>query len=542
MCPDPGLAEEWGKVTAVKPNSPLVGLRASLRRLGCAVLRRPTASRPPRLLNERGLALPMALGISVVLMISVTAAIDYTVSTSRSSGLSTNRISAYALAEAGLNNALAVLNNPATDPLQQASLPSSEASAGSQTITGGTVKWWGVLTGHTWKLSGLGLVQNHTAVSIVRRSVGAYVDISTNLTETFNTHTWDYIMSTATGNTCDQTIADGNNTGNPVTVAARLYVFGNLCVGTSQGGEGVVSVGPVIVKGKVAVNSSNSYVGTSGSPVSELHVAVGCKYASGTQHSPCQNTTDHVFSTMAPDTTTPAVTAPVPQWDTWYANALGPMHPCSTSSGTGLPTWDTNTTRDNSVPAVWNMTPNTSYSCTYTDAGGSVVGSLAWDATNKQFTINGTMFVDGSASITNGALNKYQGQGTLYLSGTLLINNGSKLCALTSGSTCDFTSWNPNTEMFAIIVNGTGGQDPAGVSVWIYNSAFEGALYGTGKIRPEGTSAISGPMVASEVELGYNVSTGGQSISFPALTTAPIGLPGIPNAHATVSPPRSFSG
>ena len=32
-----------------------------------------------------------------------------------------------------------VLNNPATDPLQQASLPSSEASAGSQTATGGTV-------------------------------------------------------------------------------------------------------------------------------------------------------------------------------------------------------------------------------------------------------------------------------------------------------------------------------------------------------------------------------------------------------------------
>jgi hypothetical protein len=171
-----------------------------------------------------------------------------------------------------------------------------------------------------------------------------------------------------------------------------------------------------------------------------------------------------------------------------------------------------------------------------------VIGSITWDATSKLFTINGTMFVDGSAKIANGALNQYNGQGTLYLSGTFLIDTGSKLCAVSSGSTCDFNAWNPNTELFAIIVNGTGGQDPAGVSIHIKDGAFEGALYGTGKIRPEGASSVSGPMVASEVQLGYNVSSGGQSIFFPALTTAPIGLPGIPNAHANPQPPYGFSG
>ena len=44
----------------------------------------------------------------------------------------------------------------------------------------------------------------------------------------------------------------------------------------------------------------------------------------------------------------------------------------------------------------------------------------------KTLTVNGTIFIDGSAKVSNSARQPYNGQGTLYLSGTLLFN--ASLC------------------------------------------------------------------------------------------------------------------
>src|SRR5207244_6517260 len=51
---------------------------------------------------------------------------------------------------------------------------------------------------------------------------------------------------------------------------------------------------------------------------------------------------------------------------------------------------------------------------------------LSWDATARVLTVNGTVFIDGSAKVANGLVNSYKGVGSLYLSGTLLLK-GSKL-------------------------------------------------------------------------------------------------------------------
>jgi hypothetical protein len=230
--------------------------------------------------------------------------------------------------------------------------------------------------------------------------------------------------------------------------------------------------------------------------------------------------------------------APVADYTTWYANANpGPKHPCSTLSGTP-PTWDNNTVKDNSVSTIFNLTPASSYSCVVPNTG-----ELTWNATTKTLTVSGTMYVDGSVTISNGAMNQYNGQSTLYLTGTFYMTSGSKLCGSVSGSNCDWNAWNPNTELFGVVANGTGGQNPAGVSIWMYNAQFQGALYGNGTIRPEGTTQTQGPMIASEVELGYNVSTASQTASsFPLITTIPSGFPGVPNVYAQPQAPKSFSG
>ena len=64
-----------------------------------------------RLLNEDGIALVMALGITVVLIIFVASMIGYTTSNSRASQVSTADLLARQYAEAGLNTAYSIMEN-----------------------------------------------------------------------------------------------------------------------------------------------------------------------------------------------------------------------------------------------------------------------------------------------------------------------------------------------------------------------------------------------------------------------------------------------
>jgi Tfp pilus assembly protein PilX len=492
-----------------------------------------------RLRLERGFALPMALVVMAASGALVVTAVEVSSSSGRTANVAKGRMSAEALANAGLNNALAILNNPSNNALQQSTLPSTEATASSQVYTGsGTANWWGVLNSNVWTITGKGVVANPTGGSSLVRRVTASVTVTSSTTQPYNAMAWNYVMSTATGSPCDQTIANGPNTGNPAEVATRLYVFGNLCIGTSAGGIGYLTGGPLQVRGKVTINEGSSRIGSAAAPVPGAHIGQGCQLLANPLHTPCTSV-DRVWSSPVADAVVDtSVTAPVADWAGWYLNAKpGPMQACTTTSGTP-PTWDTNTTRDTSVPTVFELTPASSYTCQY-----GTTGELSWNATTRVLTVKGTMFIDGSAKITNGLLNSYNGQATLYLSGTFYMSDGSKLCGLITGSTCDWTNWNPNTELLGIVANGTGGQNPAGVSIWLYNALFQGGLYGTGAIRPEGSTQTQGPMIASEVQLGYNVSTGSQvAAGFPIITTIPAGFPGVPNTYAQPQPPVAYSG
>src|ERR671930_840860 len=63
-----------------------------------------------RLRNDQsGFALVLALGITVVLSMTVVTVVESTTANSRGAVQSKNRVSAYALAEAGINNASSIL-------------------------------------------------------------------------------------------------------------------------------------------------------------------------------------------------------------------------------------------------------------------------------------------------------------------------------------------------------------------------------------------------------------------------------------------------
>ena len=164
-------------------------------------------------------------------------------------------------------------------------------------------------------------------------------------------------------------------------------------------------------------------------------------------------------------------------------------------------------------------------------------GEIAWNATTKTLTVSGTIFIDGSAKISNGALNTYNGYGTLYLSGTFRVTGS--LCAAASGSDCNFAGWNPDADLLMIVANGSGGQVNPGDSVQVDNNySYQGGLYGTNAVEFGNNVKVDGPIVGSQILLSNNLTTN----AFPNISVVPVGMPSNQNVYAQPNPPQNFSG
>jgi hypothetical protein len=565
------------------------------------------------------MALVMAIGMTTVLAIAGTTAVVYTTSNSQETTQSGSRQSAFTLAEAGINDAMSVLNLPTNNALDPDILPTTTScstnlgSPCSAPYGSGYVVWGGTLDRSTavWTLTSTGYYRNTSRGNsgYLKKTLTAKASVVPTLTQPLNNPSWNYIYATRTGNACDQTLANNVNGG------SWMYIAGNLCLSNNVG----INSTKLIVGGNLDVYN-NAWVGanTNMSTRVETYVGANCRYqkVSASWHS-CTGNQDgyNIFSklsdgsTIAVNHTAPVIAAPAADFANWYENAIpGPSQSCTTTTGTP-PTFDTNyPNRDNSVATPFDLTPATSYTCrvgpganttlssaitssattlsvpaatgfptsgsfririddedmtvtagqgttTWTvsraansttaaahSAGASVYwdnadtsGELSWNATSKTLTLKGTIFIDGSAKVSQNA--NYNGQATLYLSGTMLFVGS--LCGTPTGSSCVFSNWNPNTEMLTIVANGTGGQVNTGDSILLNNNQyFQGGLFGTGNVEYSQNASSDGPIMGSQIILANNVT----SNSFPNITTVPVGMPGNPEVYAQPNPPQMFSG
>jgi hypothetical protein len=505
--------------------------------------------------GERGFVLPLALGIMVALAISVTSAIYYTTQGQRSAGYSKGKQLALTLAEAGMNNSMAVLNLPTNNALKQTSLNACHDALGNwlpessfrrTDLDGGYTLWCGDLDLQQswWNVWSFGYVRSPSNASRIRHVLTSRVVVTPAVTQPLNNPAWNYMFSTRTGNTCDQTL------NNNVSGGSRMYINGNLCLNNNV----TMSSTSLVVKGNLDLGN-NAAIGASTSMSTRVETYVGgrCRYAGGTWANPCSGNQDarHVYSkkdgpsyVVGVSTSPPIFAPPVADFAFWYTNSLpGPTQYCTTytTAPNSPPTFDTPTNgvyvRDNNNP-LQNLTPSYSYTCRVGPASNPD-GELSWDNTAKTLTVRGTIYIDGSAKIDNGTLNQYNGQSTIYLSGSFYLNG--KLCGGVSGANCDFPSWNPNTEMLTFVANGSGTGNPVPTTDSIFisnNSSFQGALYATNNLEYGNNAFSDGPMVGSQIILSNNVSTQ----SFGTVTTVPVGMPGNPEIYAQPNPPQRFSG
>jgi hypothetical protein len=501
--------------------------------------------------GEGGFSLVFTLMTMLVTSVTLTAAIQYTTSNSSSSTRSKKDQIAYALAEAGLANGAAVLSKPGNNALDPTVLPSSEPDEANPApehanyvdeLEGGTVKWWGELTGTVWIMHGLGIVEDPTGRTVpVIRHATSTIKIQPTLTQDLNSNAWNYMFAKDTANACDVTFA------NAVQVDSSMFILGDLCLTNSA--SIVKAADPELTRlvvGQHVHFGGTGTIGSTANPIAEAHIAGGCRVGgvvpgtSGeTWTAPCTSGTRVHAGWVTADTLVNDG-GPTADFDFWYTNAKpGPAQACSTSSGTP-PTFESpgSTTPNNSVSPAFNLTPSASYSCKYYDIppASDLLGELSWDSATKTLIIKGVTYIDGSVYVSNNSVNRYVGQGTLYLSGTFDITGNSELCGGVTGGHCDFAAWDPNDNNLGIIADG---DDVAGYSVKLQNQArLQASIYATNAVLLENQTKFDGPMVAGTFTLENNVETH----EFPTITSVPIGWPGNPTVYAEPQPPSNYSG
>jgi Tfp pilus assembly protein PilX len=470
--------------------------------------------------DERGLALPFALGVMVVLSALSAGIFTYVTTNQGAAQRARADQRAYGLADAGLSYAFSTLMNQ-SDPTSPSSF-----SSGPVSMTGGTVVYEGTLSGNTWTLTGRGTVTNPSGPNAadVVRTVSAQAIVTT--AEVGDTRPYDYLF-------IDQ--PSGCFTlNNTVTLEVALYVRGDLCLQNNA----LIKGSPVHVLGNVYV-SNDASIGTSGTPIGEFLASGSCYYANVlTTCGPAARIWASTIGTTPPDLTKPTIDLP-----RWYAEApLGPMSNCTTLTGSGFPGFDNNTTRDVSLGTV-DITPSTAYDCQKKDGAGNLLAQIKWvpgsnPSQTGELTISGTIYFDGNVTWSNLSLIDYDGRATIYASGKLVIKNQADLCGVAA---CDAT-WDPSQDFLAFVAGSMISEtstDPLSGDVG-NRVQFQGSIYTVNDYDQDNNTTIWGPVIARNA----TITNSGLFKSLPGSFGDP--PPGLPLDTMTVTQvqkvPGSYAG
>jgi hypothetical protein len=445
---------------------------------------------PRRLRSQAGMALPMAIGIMMVLSISIGTVIVTTTANQGSTKRATADDKALTLAEAGLNNALSVLyasSNPTS---------ASAVTSGSTSLNGGTSSYTGSLSGTTWTVTGTGTVPSPVAGGgNVTRSTSIKVDVGLNPGSPW------YYTFTSTGGGCMSLKKDA-------VITTPLYVNGNLCLGK----DNVITGSPLVVTGTVSMGNGAT-IGTPGAPLAQAHLVGGC--TGGATH-PC-TTADDVYATLL-DQTSPGLSKPPVDLTTWYAQAKpGPSNSCTTGSVPG--NFDNDGNGPNNSRAAFDLLPAAAYDCRVTDGSGNIVGRISWvPGSPGTLTVVGTIFFDGGISISGDAV--YQGRATIYASGSVDFGMGATLCGI-SGCT---SGWDWNTNLLMLVSGSTASGDTFTMNKDVI---FQGMAYANGNFSAKKDAVIWGPIIANDMDFAKDGAIG----TYPS--TVP---PGAPGAAGNLTP------
>jgi hypothetical protein len=532
--------------------------------------------------GQSGQALVLAVIVMGILATGVATVLTFTAGNQRTASYSKAAQNATALASSGIDNAAAVLYTAAGNannvnliptPVTCTSnvLPSTLATATSKVYPTGTVKWWGGFANASdcsnwvWTLHAQATVANPSGptASAIVKTASAQIRVSPPMPSSFQVAVWNTVYSpygptnaapNASPSGCDTSIGQG------ITIDVPVYVGGNLCMG-----QNAVITKPVYVGGYLFFNNKQGSIGSNGAKINSAHVGGYCQVQNtGGQVNPCKsepvggsNPNTNIWVTGAPTNLTGVasdfigIAAPTICWGPnscagdpvggWYSvSSPGPKYPCTTTAGTP-PTFDNDSTWNSSVATTFNLTPIASYTCK------TAQGELSWNAATRVLTVAGTIFIDGSVTMTtsgnqpitytglgSGGACTNQGdcQSVIYASGDISINS-EKLCAVlnNAGTDCAWNSWDPNKKILIFASNG-----PTGVTAGPSQTEFQGGLYATNTVATGQSAVTEGPLVSGTKTVVLGQQFGG---TFPAIQILPLSIQAPPGGF-TLSPAYNY--
>jgi len=418
--------------------------------------------------DERGIALPFALGVMIILSALAAGIFTYVTMNQGSARRVQADQRAYGLAETGLSYAFSRLEN-AANPYAAGSVPSTAV-----TLSTGTLNYVGTLSGTTWTLTGTGTVRNPSGphAAAVVRTASAQAQVTTSTVP--DLRPWNYLF-------VDQP-AGCITMGNSVSMDVALYVRGNLCLTNNS----QIDSPAVHLLGNLYVENS-AQIGSAGNPIGEFATTGACYYSS----SPVAcGPASHVYAGTI-GTNPPTITKPIADLPYWYANAqLGPQSNCSSGSFPGG--FDNDSTLNVSRGEI-DLTPASAYDCRKV-VGGQTVAQLKWQPGSPgTLTIKGVIYFDGHLSWSNLNLIQYDGRATIYGSGQVRIKNRADICGVPA---CDAT-WDPRVDLLVFVAGSLVSQSSgSAIGGDIGNHVnFQGALYIVNDFDMDNNTTIWGPVI-----------------------------------------------
>jgi hypothetical protein len=376
--------------------------------------------------EENGIALIMALGMLTVLALVLASVIFLTASGARDAKRTNAGQKAYAIAEAGLNSALAQLA-PHYPSFSPAGLSSWVTPTTGLAYPGGTVGWTGTFSGSDWTLTGTGTITNPAGGNAVVRTVSANLHVS-QVPADFQPF----------GIFSGDPNAECTDIGGGVTVNVPIYVKNCLVLRGSSSAPADPNTkawdpGPYtagVSQHTVTVNVVNGltlqngmHIGYNSAPNDHRVKSV----AAGSCAS-CDATT--VFS-VSPTTNTPdnSISLPTLDADSIYASVNWGGATCST----GTNPFDVSPyVRNNTGGNLFGST----YNCSLTDSLGKP-HSISYNTGTHALAVNNSWYIDGDVSLPNATV-VYTGKGTIYVNGTVTASPSANLC-----TTALCGSWDP---------------------------------------------------------------------------------------------------
>ena len=461
-----------------------------------------------RLRDERGIALVLALVVMGTLSITAVSVAMFTTSNETSSARDRDVARALNTAEAGLNNALAVLtqqDSTGTQPIG-ATLASTTFTLDGYSGTYSATK----TSGLEWTITATGVSPNGR----VTRNLELKLDgtQSTQSTQQSPVYGYGFYVNSTTGCT---TIA-GNS---PVQVS--VFVRNDLCL---TGNAAITQPGAtsntltVYVGGKYTA-TANPSVGSPTQKVQSFTAAGGCVRQNANVI--CSTSSQSKAYANAYSSTPSAVTKPTADAAAVYASGNWHSPICTVGSFV----FDGDTTLNASLGSVDLLQSNgrPSFDCTVWNSSGTTqIGRLAWNLTTKVLTISGTILIDGGLSFSGQSSARYTGFGSIYANGLVTTAGQAAICgppALPNGSSCT-GNWDPAQGAVAIV--GLNGWSMSG------QSEFNVIAYVNGAFSATGGAVVTGPVITDTATLSGNGK-------FASVTTVPPGTPGAASSVTTTT-------